>query len=183
MFESVIGHLETQKAEANNLRIQLEEANRLTITANQAASSTLQQVLEEEREKVEAERVILVSQIQSLMEETSRKQATRLRSKIDGIRTDISTSGAELEQAGNRHSERMDEWTRKETELIGQITESKEALTGRMQDDWMVRVATRSLRTYTDYLRLSVRKMHLSKQQPNQFTRRPCTLWMLRCAT
>lgn len=120
------------------LRSQLQEANRRAVLANQTASSQLAHALEEEHENAEAERADLLSQIKLLMEDSAQKQAARLRSKVDNIRSDMASSDETLQQANMAYGENMDQWIQREDEFAEEITATRDNLKNKMKNDWTV---------------------------------------------
>ncbi|KAJ5109615.1 hypothetical protein N7532_002260 [Penicillium argentinense] len=136
MFENMTSHIEQQKSEINKLRLELQEANRQSIEANRKASSNLAQVLEEEHASAQAERETLMSQIRNLLDESSQRQANRLKGKFDTVRTDLSTSGDSLEQATVQHDRHVDEWIFKEEQFAKDVAASRDDMKAKMQSDW-----------------------------------------------
>lgn len=141
MFEDMASHLDQQKSEINKLRLELQEANRHTIEANRKASSNLAQVMEEEQANAQAERETLMSQIRSLLEESHQRQSTRLKSKYEAVRTDISASGDSLEHATAQYDRHIDEWIFKEEQFAKDVTASRDEIRTKMQNDWEVSFA------------------------------------------
>jgi kinesin family protein 11 len=181
MFEKMVDHMKSQKAEVNELRAQLLEANGKVIDANQEASSELQKALDEERSNAEVDRANLLSQMKLLIEDSGQRQATRLQSRVESIRSGISSSGDTLKEASNNYQEQMDQWINRENELVKEVTDSRDALKSRMQEDWTVsstrapgifNVLTnpRSLKSVT----------HQSRRQPSLSTRKLFVSSMLR---
>lgn len=140
MFESMTSHLGQQRNEIDRLRVELQNANRQTIETSRKASSHLAQTLEEENVAAEAERDLLMSQIKSLIEDSRQMQFSRLRGKIDNVRSDISSSGVMLEQATTQHDRQVDEWVFKSEQFAKDVDASKEDIKTRMQKDWEVSV-------------------------------------------
>jgi kinesin family protein 11 len=134
-------HLNEQRNEIDRLRVDLQNANRENIETSRKASTHLAQTLEEEQVAAESEREILMSQIQSLIEESRQKQFGRLKTKIDTVRADISSSGDSLEQATTHHDRQVDEWVFKSEQFAKDVNGSKEELKTRMQNDWEVSVS------------------------------------------
>ncbi|GAM40023.1 kinase-related protein [Talaromyces pinophilus] len=138
MFEKITEHLESQKTEIEDLRAQLLEANRQAIQGNQSASTDLEKVLEEERQAAETDRADLLSQISLLIEASSQKQASRLKGRVDTVTSDLKTSGENLHKATHKYQEGMDKWADKESRLMEEVVSSRDAIKGRMQEDWEV---------------------------------------------
>lgn len=145
MFESMTSHLEQQKAEINRLRLELQQANRETVEANRKASTNLAHVLEEEQANAQTERENLMSQIRSLLDESSQRQSSRLKTKVDTLRNDISASGDSLEQATAQYDRHVDEWIFKEEQFAKDVTASRDEIKTKMQNDWEVRHIRQSL--------------------------------------
>ena len=136
MFENMSTHLEQQKTEINRLRHELQESNRQAVEANRKASSNLAQVMEEEHASAQSERDNLMSQIRSLLEDSSQRQSSRLKTKVERLRTDISTSGDTLEQATAHYDRQVDEWVFKEEQFAKDVSASRDDIKIKMQNDW-----------------------------------------------
>lgn len=147
LFEDMTKHLDVQKNEIEELRSQLQAANRQNIEANRRTSSQMAQALEEEHANAEAEREQLVSQIRDLMEESRQRQSDRLKNKFDGLRTSMSASGDSLEQATAQHDRRVDEWMFRSDQFAKDVNSSRENIKTKMQDDWEVSIISRGVLT------------------------------------
>jgi kinesin family protein 11 len=188
MFEKMVDHMNSQKAEVNGLRAQLLEANGKTINANREASSELQRALDEERSNAEADRATLLSQMTLLIEESGQKQASRLQSRVESIRSGISSSGDTLQEASNNYQERMVQWVDREDELVKEVTDSRDNIRNRMQEDWTVSsTSAPEISNILTNLRSLKSAMHLSRRQPSLSTRKRFALsilswkgWLLR---
>lgn len=184
MFENMVSHLDQQKTEINRLRLELQEANRQTVEANRKASSSLAHVLEEEQANAQTERDNLMSQIRSLLDESSQRQSSRLKTKVDTLRTDISASGDSLEQATAQYDRHIDEWIFKEEQFSKDVTSSRDEIKTKMQNDWEVSLVQPYLLDNTaNRTRLLINATLRYSEPPSQCTRRPCALWMPRWTT
>lgn len=155
MFEDITGHLKAQKTEIDELRGQLLDANRQAISRNQSASAGLDNTLEEERQAAEADRVDLLSQISLLIEASGQKQAKRLKTRVDAVTTDLKGSTDSLQKATDTYQEGMNRWDEKESQLMEDVTSSRDAIKGRMQEDWAV--SSQFSRVYDDLLMIPIR--------------------------
>ncbi|KAL4882408.1 P-loop containing nucleoside triphosphate hydrolase protein [Aspergillus karnatakaensis] len=136
IFETMATHLTEQRDEIDRLRVELQNANRQNIETTRKASSQLAQSLEEEHAAGEAERDLLMSQIKNLVEESRQKQFGRLRTKIDSVRTEMSSSGEMLEQATTHHDRQVDEWVFKSEQFVKDVNASKDEVETRLRSDW-----------------------------------------------
>ncbi|KAF7164002.1 hypothetical protein CNMCM5623_008641 [Aspergillus felis] len=136
MFEDMVAHVNSQRAEINQLRLQLQEANQQAVEANRRASAHLAQTLEEENAHAEAERDNLMSQIRSLIEESRQRQFGRLKGRVDGLRTDIMSSGDSLEQSTAHYDRQVDEWVFKSEQFAKDVIASRDEFKTKMQSDW-----------------------------------------------
>lgn len=139
MFENMVLHLDQQKSEINKLRLELQEANRQSVEANRKASQNLAQVMEEEHASAQSERENLMSQIRSLLDESSSRQSSRLKGKVDNLRHDITVSGDSLEHATVQYDRHIDEWIFKEEQFAKDVAASRDEIKTKMQNDWEVR--------------------------------------------
>jgi kinesin family protein 11 len=138
LFEDLLKHINTQKAEADELRQQLTAASEIAMQSNSAASSRLDEVLREEREQAAADRQSLLSQITSLVVAQGEVQDARLTSKISDVQISVLSSKETFEASRAQYSQRMDEWNRKEGLLVEEVLRSRENLKGKLKEDWVV---------------------------------------------
>jgi kinesin family protein 11 len=181
MFEHITSHIDQQKSEINRLRLELQEANRLTVDANRKASSNLAQALEEEHATAQTERDAMMSQIRNLLEESSQKQTSRLKGKFDTVRTDLSASGDSLEQATAHYDRSVDEWIFKEEQFAKDVNASRDDIKTKMQNDWEVRKSLVAIfRIHSNRSRHLTNATPRFSGLPSPCTRRLFELWMLR---
>ncbi|KAI4178142.1 MAG: hypothetical protein L6R41_008524 [Letrouitia leprolyta] len=136
IFEELVKHVNTQKAEADELRSQISMAAQTSIQTEAHISSQLQSALDEERAHAAQDRQDLLSQITSLVNKSGEMQDTRWQSKIDTIRSDIASSRSTLESEEKRYTEAMAVWSQKETLLVEEVLKSRDTLKSRMKKDW-----------------------------------------------
>ncbi|KAL8708591.1 MAG: hypothetical protein Q9220_006527 [cf. Caloplaca sp. 1 TL-2023] len=144
IFEELVKHVNTQKAEADELRAQISAATQEAIQAKAQTSSRLESILDEERAQAAQDRQSLLSQITSLVHQSGENQDARWRSSIAGVRADIGVSRCDLEARQKAYSESMDVWSQKESLLIDEVLKSRDSLKSRMKKDWMVSPLYRS---------------------------------------
>jgi kinesin family member 11 len=138
LFEELIKHINSQKAEADDLRKQLTAASEVAMQANVAASARLDAVLAEERQQLAVDRRNLLSQITSLITAQGEVQDARLRNKITEVQKDIISSKDAFEASRAKYSEGMDSWNDNETSLVGEVLRSRETLKSKLKEDWVV---------------------------------------------
>jgi kinesin family member 11 len=174
IFEELIRHLATQKAEADDLRKQLAIASSSIVEANTASSAKLEQVLTEERQQAAQDRQDLISQITGLITSNAEKQDARLTSKIGGIQAEIINSKASFETAQSNYNEGMDTWSTKESLLVEEVVKSREVLKHKLKKDWMVRslLLCAVRRNLLTLFRMQMRGLPRSRTQRRQFMKR-----------
>lgn len=131
-------HVNTQKAEADELRSQISTAAQASMQAEARVSSQLQLALDEEQAHAAQDRQDLLSQITSLVNRSGETQATRWQTRIDGIRSDIVASRSTFEREEEKYGEAMGVWSQKENLLVEEVLRSRDALKSRMKKDWTV---------------------------------------------
>ncbi|KAL8846020.1 MAG: hypothetical protein Q9221_008851 [Calogaya cf. arnoldii] len=136
IFEELVKHVNTQKAEADELRSQISTAARSAVQAEANMSSRLDSVLKEERAQAAEDRQNLLSQISLLVTNSGEAQDARWQSKINGIKTELTSSRSELESAEKKYSDSMGVWSEKENLLVEEVVKSRETLKSRMKKDW-----------------------------------------------
>ena len=106
--------------------------------ADMEASDHLQACLVEERQRAAADRSNLLSQISNLVNKSGEEQEARLEARINAIRTDITTSKTGFESADKTYNDGMDQWLKKEQNLVQDVLKSRDTLKGKMKKDWTV---------------------------------------------
>ena len=136
IFDELVKHINTQKAEAEELRTQLTTATTAAVLADEQMSQKLTACLEEERRQAASDRHNLVAQITHLINATGSTQEDRMTAKIDGLRTEMSNARSQLRSAETSYSNSMDLWSKKETLLVEEVLKSRETLKGKLKTDW-----------------------------------------------
>lgn len=139
LLGTVTQHILHQKEYVNDIRQQLQEANQRALEASEHAASTLESVLDEEKQNSERERQELMLQIQSLLSSSAEKQACRLRKNVNGVRTGMKNSRTALQQADVSYSREMDNWLQKENSLLEKVLTSEKELKSKMAENLDVR--------------------------------------------
>ncbi|KAI9865442.1 MAG: kinesin motor protein cin8 [Trichoglossum hirsutum] len=138
IFEELVKHINSQKAEADELRQQLAAASAESMQASAVASARLDTALEGEKQQAASERQTLLSQIAKLIDSAAETQDARLASKIGSIQNDMGASRSTFEVAQTKYNEGMDVWAQKENLLVEEVLKSREELKGRLKKDWTV---------------------------------------------
>ncbi|KAL9625579.1 MAG: hypothetical protein Q9160_000292 [Pyrenula sp. 1 TL-2023] len=136
IFEDISKHMTAQRKEADQLRQQLQEANKKNLEASQAAASQLSETCETEREASRLDRQNLLAQIQSLIESSAKTQEDRLTKSLTTTATDLTSSTTALETATSSYSTSMDAWLAKEASFADTISSSRDALKSKLKKDW-----------------------------------------------
>ena len=175
IFEELVKHLNSQKAEAENLRAKLSMAAKAAMQADIQASNHLEVCLAEEREQAAIDRSTLLTQITDLVNKSGEKQEVRLEGKISSIRENIATSKADFESANKAYDDGMDTWAKKENNLVEEVLKSRDTLKGKMKKDWIVRLSAPYLshnRYANILLRPSTSTIPPSRPPPSPSTKR-----------
>jgi kinesin family protein 11 len=138
MFEEMLRHINSQRAEVDGLRQKLTTATELAMQASTAASTRLDAVLLEERQQAAADRQTLLSQITGLVMAQGQVQDERLASKISEVQKDIVSSKETFEDSKVQYNNGMDAWNDKETLLVEEVLKSRETLKSKLKEDWVV---------------------------------------------
>ncbi|KAI9780147.1 MAG: kinesin motor protein cin8 [Geoglossum umbratile] len=136
IFEELVKHINSQKAEADDLRRQLAVATADAVQTSATASARLDAALEGERQQSASDRKTLLSQIALLIESTAETQDARLISRIGSIQDDIHDSRSKFDVAQAKFNEGMNVWAQKENLLVEEVLKSREELKGKLKKDW-----------------------------------------------
>lgn len=140
MFEDLLKHVNSQKAEADDLRRQLNAASEALLEANRAASSQLERFIVEEREQANTDRQNLLKQITTLVMSQGEKQDARIEAKANTLKESIKSSEDTFEASRTQYNQNMDIWDEKEQKLVEEVHLSRESLKTKLKDDWTVSI-------------------------------------------
>lgn len=136
IFEELVKNVNTQKAEADELRHNASLATKTAVHANADVSARLDACLVEERAQASQDRQELLARITTLISKSGEVQDLRWESKINSVRKDVDSSRLALHAADMEYNASMDIWSKKETVLIDEVLKSRDNLKGKMKDDW-----------------------------------------------
>ncbi|KAK7416644.1 Kinesin-related motor protein [Neonectria punicea] len=136
VFDDLVKHIAVQRAEADNLRRQLQSATNTIVLQNASVSTRIQEALEEERRQAVEERQKLLSQITGLINTQAEAQETRLAEKASLIQKSVVESNTDLEEAVTQYGQGMESWDQKEGELLDEVKKSRDQVKTKLKDDW-----------------------------------------------
>ncbi|KXX83167.1 Kinesin-like protein bimC [Madurella mycetomatis] len=136
VFEELLRHIRTQKAESDRLRQELEEASQTIVESNESVSARIQEVLDEERAQTATERQALLAQIMRLINSQAELQESRLADKAAVIQGTILEANKTFEGSIAEYAEGMNAWSERDTEVLEDVASSRDALKTRLKDDW-----------------------------------------------
>lgn len=128
--------MNAQNTEADELRRKASAAAKAAVHADAEISARLDTCLVQERAQASQDRQGLLTQITNLVNKSGEVQDSRWESKIETIRKDIGSSRLVLQAADIEYNADMDVWSKKESLLVEEVLKSRDALKGKMKDDW-----------------------------------------------
>ncbi|KAI1464029.1 kinesin-domain-containing protein [Daldinia caldariorum] len=138
IFEDLLRHITSQREESDSLREQLRQASNTIIQSNASISSQLQEAVNEERRQAAEERQNLLAQITALINSQAEIQESRLASKAVSIHQSVQENSATLERSMAEYSQGVDNWNKKEDQLLDEVANSREILKTKLKDDWAI---------------------------------------------
>lgn len=138
LFDEAQRSVISQKAEVEKLRQQLTSATAATMSVADAAQTSLDSILREERERAATDRAKLIAQITALINSSAEDQELRMTQRIQLVQSEMALAQEELEAAEAAYNEGMDVWTGVEDTFIENLTGKKEGLKTMLQEDWQV---------------------------------------------
>lgn len=130
--------MSAQKQEIENLKHQLQEARQQAVAVENAASTRMDQVMEDDRQKAEEEKANLLSQITALIQASTSTRTDRLRSNVSTVQQNLAESRAAALEADASFNDEIGKWAEKEAAIIAETSQKKEALKEKMKSDWEV---------------------------------------------
>lgn len=137
-FDDLVKQLNHQQAQADELRCDLKNASAELAEANEHASTQLNTVLAEEKERAAADRDSLIAQMTTLIRLNGELQDKRLESKINGVQAEIKTSTQRYEEKQSSFQVSMDSCLSRDKSIVDDILESRENVKTKIKKDWTV---------------------------------------------
>ena len=128
--------MNTQKAEADDLRQKASAAAKAAMLAESNVATRLEASLNDERNQASKDRQDLLAQITSLVNKSGERQDTRWESKVNTLCEEVLASRSALQTADHGYNTRMDLWSQKEQLLVDEVLRSRDALKGKMKEEW-----------------------------------------------
>lgn len=137
-FNDLTRDLNHQREESDSLRKELADASRELTIASQNASSQLDTVLAEEKERAAADRDSLIEQMTSLIRSNGEAQDKRLESKVHAVQGEISASGERYGEKQTSFQSSMDAWSTKDKSIVDGVLKSRDVIKSKFKSDWNV---------------------------------------------
>ncbi len=128
--------MNSQKAEADNLRQKASAAANAAVQAEANVAARLETCLDEERAQASKDQHDLLAQITSLVHKSGEVQNARWESKINAVREEVLSSRSALQAADHGYNTGMDVWSQKEKLLVDEVLKSRDTLKSQMKEDW-----------------------------------------------
>ncbi|KAK7718332.1 Kinesin-related motor protein [Diaporthe eres] len=136
IFENLLRHISVQRSESDCLRRQLEDASQTILRSNESTSAQIETVVNEERRQAAEDRQQLLAQITTLINAHAEQQETRLAGKAARIQDRVKGATETFEGQVTAYSTGMDAWDSNEEKLLQDVSESRDVLKTKLQDDW-----------------------------------------------
>lgn len=166
IFEELLQHIGAQKVESDTLRRQLQDAGETAVESNAAIAAKIQEVVNQERRQAAEERKKLLLQITSLINSQAEAQETRLAQKATSIQQSMQESRTALEDSMAQYSQGMDAWGDREGLLVEEVTQSRETMKTKLQDDWNVSACLIPAWSSTAVLTMKTGRKHVQHGHP-----------------
>ena len=154
IFEELTKHINIQKAEADDLRQKISSSTKAALEADEAVSLRLDAILNEERAQAKQDRQLLLGQISDLIMRSGEEQDRRFSSKIQVARQDMGALRSNLAVADANYNSAMDNWSKKENQLVEEILKSRDALKIKMKEDW------KAINEHNNSIQTTTRSVH-----------------------
>lgn len=138
IFEDLLRHISVQRSESDSLRRQLEDASQTLLRSNESTSAQIETVVNEERRQAAEDRQQLLAQITTLINAHAEQQESRLAGKAARIQDRVNGATETFEGQVTAYSTGMDAWDSNEERLLQDVSQSRDVLKTKLQDDWTV---------------------------------------------
>ncbi|EPS43828.1 hypothetical protein H072_2134 [Dactylellina haptotyla CBS 200.50] len=135
MFDSCSKHLAMQTQKANELKLEVEAANKAAVAVQSSASDTIAAVLAEESQKAATERQQLLNQITQMISSNGVEQDRRLAQKMESVQNNLSVSGDKLSSATSSICTTMNQWSETEESFKHELSNTRDSIKKRLQSD------------------------------------------------
>jgi len=193
IFEELLRHVASQRAESDNLRLQIERAGEAAVQAKVDAWGRIQHIVQEERQQAAEDRQQLLAQITSLVNLQADLQETRLARKTELLQNDLLEAKSAFAGSLTTYSSGMETLNVAGHRLASDIAKSRDILKTKLKDDWTVSSHRRARDVRIELTRdprwptVTARP---SRTRPSRCTRRRCgwstsrrKTWTSRCGT
>ena len=136
IFEELVKHVNSQKAEADDLRQNASSAAKAAIQADADVAARLETCLMEERAQASQDRQDLLVQLTNLVNKSGETQDARWEFKINAVCEDILSSRSTFQTADEGYNTGMDVWSQNEKSLVEEVLKSRDTLKSKMKEDW-----------------------------------------------
>ncbi|KAF3924673.1 Kinesin-1 [Arthrobotrys entomopaga] len=137
MFDSCNKHLATQTQRANELKLEVEIANKAALAAQSSTSDSIAAVLAEESQRAIQERQNLLSQITQMINTNALEQDRRLAQKMQSVQNTLSSSGKQFASATTTICQTMNLWAENEETFKQELSTNRDSLKRKIQSDAM----------------------------------------------
>lgn len=138
VFEDLLRHISVQRSESDSLRRQLEDASQTLLRSNESTSAQIETVVNEERRQAAEDRKQLLAQITTLVNAHAQQQDSRLAGKAARIQDRVKGATETFQEQVTTYSTGMDAWDSTEEKLLQDVSQSRDVLKTKLQDDWTV---------------------------------------------
>ena len=129
-------HLASQTAEIMDLKSQLATATAKAEEGSLSATTALDRVLGDERERAALERQSLIVQLTALINTTANDQETRLAQRVALVKGDMANSQQDLSQASVQFAGKLTSMSTADDKFLADLATSREKLKTTLQADW-----------------------------------------------
>ncbi|KAF3164131.1 kinesin motor protein cin8 [Orbilia oligospora] len=135
MFDACSKHLAAQTQKANDLRLEVEAANKAAITAQASAADSIAAVLAEESQKAAHERQQLVAQITQLVTKNALEQDKRLAQRMGSVQSGLTVTSDRLSSATGSICAGINQWSEAEEGFRGGLSVTRDGIKKKLQTD------------------------------------------------
>lgn len=135
MFDACSKHLAAQTQRANDLKLEVEAANKAAIAAQNSASDSISAALAEESQRAALERQQLAAQITQLITTNALEQDKRLAQKMGSVQTGLTVTSDRLSSATGTICSGINQWSEAEEGFKGELSVTRDGIKKKLQTD------------------------------------------------
>ncbi len=138
ILDDLTRELKEQRAEANNLRLKINDASTKILQASEEANDDLDNALNDERTQFATDKETFFAQMTGMFNQMMDTQEARMTTRVNGVRTNIEAGHETFRAANISYNTGMRAWDRKEEAIFKKAEQGHIEIKRKLSSDYKV---------------------------------------------